>query len=207
MYPFDSMISYNIGTYLLGMPGYEQGGNALLALHAGKWLIPDITYKAMEAPIRETKLPGRFERFLPDPYIILDGAHNEHAMKNLSQTIKAYQIGMRTHIIFSALGDKDIPLMLDILKPAVKSITLTAFEDPRYQSLLPYQTADIRFEPDMIKLVKQIRRDHSGAYVIVTGSIHFIGAFKKALVRETTRGGYQDKEKKEQLSEDPSTIA
>ncbi|MFU8793292.1 MAG: bifunctional folylpolyglutamate synthase/dihydrofolate synthase [Acholeplasmataceae bacterium] len=200
MFPFDQRVSYEFGTFVLGMPGYEQSANALLALYAGKALFPNDPYSSMSEAISETKLPGRFEPFMPDPKIVLDGAHNEHAMKNLSQTIKAYHIGHRTHVIFSALGDKDIPLMLDILKPAVKSITLTAFDDPRYQSLLPYQTPDIGFEPDMIKLIRDLRKNHSSDYVIVTGSIHFIGTFKKALIRDKSKSGGTFVEKNKQSS-------
>ena len=203
--PFRSIVVLDLGPVMMGMFGKEQAPNCLLAMHAGKYLFKDITFDQLHEAINQTTLPARFEvvKERSGKRLILDGAHNEHAMKMLSQTIKAYEIGLNTHILFASLGDKDIIQMLDIIKPTVKSITLTSFDDPRYQSLRPYQTPEIVYADDMIQAYHDLREKYPKDYIIVTGSIHFVGAFKKHFIRYTSQVKRDKPIKKEQNDKIP----
>ena len=51
--------------------------------------------------------------------IILDGAHNSHAVRRLVETLSKYYPGKKFHCLFGALKDKDVGEMLKLMAPHV----------------------------------------------------------------------------------------
>lgn len=121
-------------TGLLGLHQIENAGMALTLLDAycqatGRELASnDIVAQALE----ETSWPGRLEVVSREPLMILDGAHNPHAVKALLATLKERFTDYQKEILFTCIKTKALEEMLDLLEtlPDTK-ITLTHFEDSR----------------------------------------------------------------------------
>jgi len=121
-------------TGLLGLHQIENAGMALALLDSycqatGREL-PDNALVAQA--LEETSWPGRLEVVSREPLMILDGAHNPHAIKALLATLKERFTDYQKEILFTCIKTKALEDMLDLLEtlPDTK-ITLTHFEDSR----------------------------------------------------------------------------
>ena len=121
-------------TGLLGLHQIENAGMALALLDSycqatGREL-PDNALVAQA--LEETRWPGRLEVVSREPLMILDGAHNPHAIKALLATLKERFTDYQKEILFTCIKTKALEDMLDLLEtlPDTK-ITLTHFEDSR----------------------------------------------------------------------------
>lgn len=121
-------------TGLLGLHQIENAGMALALLDSycqatGREL-PDNALVAQA--LEETSWPGRLEVVSREPLMILDGAHNPHAIKALIATLKERFADYQKEILFTCIKTKALEDMLDLLEtlPGTK-ITLTHFEDSR----------------------------------------------------------------------------
>lgn len=173
-----NIMEYKGNLYKLSLLGDYQMYNASLAIEVMNYLFPTLDKEKLTLSLNSVSYGGRLEKVLDGVYI--DGAHNQHAIKELlialQSTFKMYNI----HILFSALSDKEPLHMLEMLKPHVKSITTTAFPDTRYESLasLPF-----KFEENpKIALENLIKNKSETDLVIITGSLHFIGYIKKDII-------------------------
>ena len=92
-------------TGLLGLHQIENAGMALTLLDAycretGRELASNnIVAQALE----ETSWPGRFEVVSRSPLMILDGAHNPHAVKALLATLKERFADYHKEILFTCI--------------------------------------------------------------------------------------------------------
>jgi dihydrofolate synthase/folylpolyglutamate synthase len=104
----------------IAMPGEHQIQNATTAL----FIIDILRQKkyfscdsdALRRGMARAKLPGRFE-VLRDGgrCIILDGAHNEDGIAQLTKTLQGLGLNEKIGLIIGVLADKDIDTMLDKL--------------------------------------------------------------------------------------------
>lgn len=121
-------------TGLLGLHQVENAGMALALLdtfcqETGRELPEnDIVAQALEG----TSWPGRLEIVSREPLMILDGAHNPHAIKALLATLEERFTDYHKKILFTCIKTKALEDMLDLLKtvPDAK-LTLTHFDDSR----------------------------------------------------------------------------
>ncbi len=110
----DSVLSYSgtdwkIDGITLGLEGGFQVENAACAIAALEELAGagyDIGRENVLAGLSEARWPGRFERIPGRPEIIVDSAHNQDALRALSESLKESK-GPRVWL-FSVLKDKDI---------------------------------------------------------------------------------------------------
>lgn len=171
-------IKYKNKNYKLSLLGNYQRLNAVLAIEIVQYLYPDVTYELINKGLSTTNYPGRLETVLPG--VVIDGAHNVDAIQQVIFSLKSLYKVYNIHVLFSALSDKESNLMLDELNKYAKSITLTAFPDPRYKNLdfLPY-----KFELNPKKaLTNLIKYKQENDVILITGSLHFIGYMKKEVI-------------------------
>ena len=160
-YPYS--FSYLNHEYHLSNCGSYQVNNATLAIAVCNDLIklnPQLVQEALDG----FKWPGRFEKF---GKIYLDGAHNIDGIKALIKTINDQKINDLV-IIFSALGDKDINEMLELLQGY--DVIQASFEDERLEIIA--------------RDFKDVLVDVEDKYenIIFTGSLHFISAVRNHLI-------------------------
>ena len=134
---FDYTSSVRQGRFQTGLLGLHQIENAGMALalldsycQATGRELPDNALVAQA--LEETSWPGRLEVVSREPLMILDGAHNPHAIKALLATLKERFTDYQKEILFTCIKTKALEDMLDLLEtlPGTK-ITLTHFEDSR----------------------------------------------------------------------------
>ncbi len=159
--------------YVFGLHGDYQIKNAMLAIRAGRLMFGNLEPADLHYLILRTKLHGRFSMVLPTVYI--DGAHNISGMRALVDYLKT--INREFLILYSALADKDINGMLNILQEASNRIVLTAFPDVRFTSLRGFLKEGMSYNENPIDALKQLeleRDTNQHQLILITGSLHFV---------------------------------
>ncbi len=83
----------------------------LAAFEALRGRLP-ITAQAVRQGFATVELPGRFQIVAGQPTLVLDVAHNPHAVAALAQNLDQMGFFPRTHAIFGAMADKDLAAIL-----------------------------------------------------------------------------------------------
>ncbi len=143
-----------------------------------------ITDEMIENGLLKTKMPCRFEVFNKDG-VIIDGAHNPNAIRNLFRFLKKYT-KKDIIVIYGAMKDKDYDLILRIISRFTSNIIFTRVDYPRAESENHlYQICNIENKwafsdiNKAIKFAKKIRKDR---LIIVTGSLYLASDARKVLV-------------------------
>lgn len=190
---FDYTSSVRQGCFQTGLLGLHQVENAGMALalldtycqEIGRELASnDLVAQALE----ETRWPGRLEVVSREPLMILDGAHNPHAIKALLATLKERFADYQKEILFTCIKTKALEDMLDLLEtlPGTK-ITLTHFEDSRAtDEKVLKELADSRnlnYQDWQEFLDQKLSENEEKKTVrIITGSLYFLAQVRTYLM-------------------------
>jgi dihydrofolate synthase / folylpolyglutamate synthase len=91
---------------------------ALAAFEALSDRLP-VTAQAVRNGLATVTLVGRFQIVPGKPSLVLDVAHNPHAVATLAQNLDQMGFYPETHAVFGAMADKDISAMLAHMAPWV----------------------------------------------------------------------------------------
>lgn len=105
----------------------------LAALSALRQRLP-VTAQAIRNGLAMVELPGRFQIVPGQPTLVLDVAHNPHAVAALAANLDAMGFFPTTHAVFGAMGDKDLAPMLARMDPLVDRWYFTDLPTPRAAS-------------------------------------------------------------------------
>lgn len=175
--------SYEISLQMTGEHQVQNAAVAIMAVVILEKLHFHINIKKAIAAIENTIIPGRFEKIMDHPRIILDAAHNPAGIQMLVSTIKKHYEPKEINVLFAAFKDKDISSMLRILDGQFNRITLTVFEHPRSLSISDtekYVNAE-NVHPDWRQAIDNMLKNKYGFYII-TGSFHFIAEVREYLL-------------------------
>lgn len=177
-------------TGLLGLHQIENAGMAIALLDTfckedGRELASnDLLAQALE----ETSWPGRLEVVSREPLMILDGAHNPHAIKALLATLKERFTDYQKEILFTCIKTKALEDMLDLLEtlPGTK-ITLTHFEDSRAtdEKVLKEMSdsRNLNYQDWQKFLDQKLSENEEKKTVrIITGSLYFLAQVRAYLM-------------------------
>ncbi len=78
-----------------------------------------VTAQAVRNGLAIVELPGRFQIVPGQPIMVLDVAHNPHAVATLVQNLDHMGFHPRTRAVFGAMADKDIAAILTRMAPLV----------------------------------------------------------------------------------------
>lgn len=171
---------YEENTYSVSLLGKHQVLNSILAIKAVRYLYPSIDIKTIQKGLKKAVWAGRLEEVSRGVY--LDGAHNIHALCALEDSLSDTFKDKKIHVLFSALGDKDILGMLEIVKKFSTSIVLTSFDDFRFKDLSSYQDQEIKYIKDFnLAYESMYHKLELNDIMLITGSLHFVGFAKKVL--------------------------
>ncbi|MDT6240861.1 folylpolyglutamate synthase/dihydrofolate synthase family protein [Streptococcus pneumoniae] len=186
-------------TGLLGLHQIENAGMALALLDAfcqevGRELASnDLIGQALE----ETSWPGRLEIVSRDPLIILDGAHNPHAIKALLATLQERFADYRKEILFTCIKTKALEDMLDLLGTMPDTdLTLTHFDDSRAtdESVLKEaaKSRNLSYQgwQDFLEQKLTNKQEEKQTVRIVTGSLYFLSQVRAYLMERKNENGY-----------------
>ena len=177
-------------TGLLGLHQIENAGMALTLLDAychetGREL-PE-NYLVAQA-LEETSWPGRLEVVSRKPLMILDGAHNPHAIKALLATLKERFADYHKEILFTCIKTKALEDMLDLLETLPDTeLTLTHFDDGRATDEEVLKKAadsrNLNYQSWQAFLDQNMLDDEEKKTVrIVTGSLYFLSQVRAYLM-------------------------
>jgi dihydrofolate synthase / folylpolyglutamate synthase len=171
-------LSYKVDGYTieLSLLGSYQIDNSLLSYRAIRYLFPDVSIETIQKGLKKTTWNGRLEEI--DHHVYIDGAHNTHAIDALIETSKTTFKDQPIWILFSALGDKDIPGMLKQIASFASKVVVTSFPDPRFVDLKEV-AKDFEYIENPFNAIWKLRRHMTeNTILIITGSLHFIGYIK-----------------------------
>jgi dihydrofolate synthase/folylpolyglutamate synthase len=160
--------------FKVNLLGDYQINNAYLAIKVSLYLINDLDLNKVKKIIREIKFKGRLEKIEENLYI--DGAHNEHALRNVINSLPNIFVNKKIGIVFSCLADKDVSTMIDILNNSKLEFIVTSFKDLRFKDLIP-RISSARYIEYFPQAIEELKKTND--IVLVLGSIHFIGLVRK----------------------------
>jgi len=90
-----------------------------------------ISAQAVRSGLALVELPGRFQVLAGQPTLVLDVAHNPHAVAALAQNLDQMGFFPRTHAVFGAMADKDLAGIFQRMAPLVDVWHFTDLKLPR----------------------------------------------------------------------------
>ena len=186
-------------TGLLGLHQIENAGMAIALLDTfcqedGRELLANIL---IAQALEETRWPGRLEVVSRNPLMILDGAHNPHAIKALLATLQERFADYRKEILFTCIKTKALEDMLDLLGAMPDTeLTLTHFDDSRAtdESVLKeaVKSRNLSYQGWQEFLEQKLtdKKEEKKTVRIVTGSLYFLSQVRAYLMERKNENGY-----------------
>ncbi len=186
-------------TGLLGLHQIENAGMAIALLdtfcqEVGRKLPANIL---IAQALEETRWPGRLEVVSRNPLMILDGAHNPHAIKALLATLQERFADYRKEILFTCIKTKALEDMLDLLGAMPDTeLTLTHFDDSRAtdESVLEEaaKSRNLSYQgwQDFLEQKLTDKKEEKQTVRIVTGSLYFLSQVRAYLMERKNENGY-----------------
>ena len=186
-------------TGLLGLHQIENAGMAIALLDTfcqedGRELASN---HLLAQGLEETKWPGRLEVVSRNPLMILDGAHNPHAIKALLATLQERFADYHKEILFTCIKTKALEDMLDLLGAIPDTeLTLTHFDDSRAtdESVLKEaaKSRNLNYQgwQDFLEQKMTDKKEEKKTVRIVTGSLYFLSQVRFYLMERKNENGY-----------------
>ena len=136
--------------------------------------------------IARTRWPGRLERVREGPEVILDGAHNPGAMRELAAHIRRFYTGRKVWVLYGSMRDKSLDEIAGILAPVADHIVVTQIDSDR--ALRPevlqklFDHGAVEMAPDIEEGLEMVLEAAPEDVVFVTGSLLLVGEVRKRLV-------------------------
>ena len=170
----------------LGLAGMHQIENAGIAVTLAGLLREEyskITEQSIRKGLEKALWPGRLERILEDPPVLMDVAHNPAGCTVLTKAIDPCVV------VFAVSSDKDARTMLSLLKPLARPLILSSYSGERSLSLKELSVcADtehcliIRSLPEALERGRQ--EASSDKALLITGSIYACGEARNYLMKQ-----------------------
>ena len=175
----------------LNLKGNYQLENAAVALECflrfeKKFQLP-IELSAIQESFQTVTWPGRMEVVHQSPTVILDGAHNIHALKRFVETVKQHgELEAQHTILFSALKRKHYIEMVDYLRKELPEarLVVTTFEYAGAIEKTDYPSSEIEFVENAQQFIENYINKTSDQEILwITGSLYFISFVRKKFIK------------------------
>jgi len=158
----------------------------LAALTAMRQVLP-VTAQAIRNGLAMVELPGRFQIVPGRPQLVLDVAHNPHAVAALTENLDAMGFFPKTHAVFGAMKDKDIEAIMKRVSVVVDEWYFCDLPTPRaskaqelaqISSQLPksHQKPYQVFSDPVKALDEALAKAEPTDRIVVFGSFYTVGA-------------------------------
>lgn len=175
--------------------GRVQIRNALTAATAGILLGQrdfSVSKEEIERGIRETRWPGRLEKLAENPAILLDGAHNPAAARELAAFVNDELSGRRIWLIFGAVRDKSVDEIAGVLFSQAYKVFFTEPQTSRAISaeMLAEMTSHLTQRYEVIPnpheaLARALSAAAREDVILITGSLYLVGYLRERYLRFT----------------------
>ncbi|MEG0961958.1 MAG: folylpolyglutamate synthase/dihydrofolate synthase family protein [Lachnospiraceae bacterium] len=180
-----------LGEIKLQMLGKYQIQNAACAIEAAKLLQGTpwkVTNEQIKKGIENTRWNGRFSILQEHPLIVLDGAHNEDAVKKLRETLEMGFTNHRIVYIIGVLADKEYEKMLRTMLPLAQRVfTVTPSSKRALNGAVLAETAsrfhqNVTYVPNIKQALEQalLETIQEESMILAFGSLSYLGEIKTA---------------------------
>ena len=175
--------------------GRHQADNAALAVGALEaFSNSGVPYSLVERGLSAIEWPGRLEVAHESPLVIMDGAHNPHAMAALCETLQELCEGRKIHVLIGMSSDKSVEQVGQTLGQWASGVTCTRSSHPRALHptllagrLVPY-FPDVHVMSDPVDAYTYLLNAIAPTDVlVVTGSLFLVGELHAKLRRAHVR--------------------
>lgn len=168
--------------YMISSAAEYQKHNACTAITAAWVLGIDIHDEKTKRAVKDSLWAGRFETAGTDPVILLDGAHNEEGMRALCTSL--HNVPQPVYAVFSALKDKQVRVMAELLQAHCRELWITRFSNARMDTSENMHALPGTYEENWKNAVRKalVKADGKGT-VLITGSLYFISEVRKSFLR------------------------
>lgn len=181
------------------LPGDHQKENLSIALAACEIIFEKnkgrdprytLTQDVVEKGLAIAKWPGRLERVMEKPLVIIDGAHNLKAAQVLGRYFETRLKDKDLTLVLGILDDKPFDKMLTCLVPHAKRVILTQAKIDRSlpaEALVKPVRATTKAPVEIIKDVaeavrKTVETTDPGDAICIAGSLYVAGEARAALL-------------------------
>lgn len=191
--PTDGGFSYpGESPYQIGLPGDFQRENAMAAILCARELAGlgyDICEEDLHRGIAKAVWNGRMEIISKEPFLMIDGAHNEDGVRALVQSLAHMFPDEKFHFIMGVMADKDYKKMAECILPLAQKVTAMTPENQRSLQgedlaghflrlgIKAERKAD--FGEVFASFLMKKNRKEQKEKTIVFGSLYFIGEIRK----------------------------
>ena len=195
-YSFDISLNGEVLTGLTSpLRGRFQVTNAVTGLIAAYQLAQQgfhISRAAMAEGLRTASWPGRLEVLIPQPLVILDGAHNPAATREVAAFVREHLAGRRVRLVYASMRDKAIGEISRILFPLAEEVYLTrpaierAAIAEEILAAAEYPPRRVIVQPQPVRALEEACQASAPEdVVLVTGSLYLAGTIKRAILDGT----------------------
>lgn len=181
-------------TPLLGQHQIENAGMAiaLFEILADKYHWP-YSQESIQASLKQSFIAGRMEIIQQKPLIVLDGAHNPHAVQRLVDNLQRRFSDRKIDLLFACINTKDIQTMLNQLHQVpLASFNLTQFDhDNAFTTteLQSYLGPEDHFVADWQTYIdhylQQAKEEpDENSLLLITGSLYFLSEIRPYLIEK-----------------------
>lgn len=159
----------------------------LAALTALRESLP-VSAQDVRMGLAQVTLPGRFEIVPGQPVVVLDVAHNPHAVAVLAENLDQMGFYPQTHAVFGAMHDKDLRGVMLRMQPLVdhwyftdlptaRAVSATALE-ALWHALPPLKGKDVSVQccaDPHSALLQALEKADPADRIVVFGSFYTVG--------------------------------
>lgn len=187
----ETEFSYDGEDYSVSLAGEFQAKNAAMAVWVAKDLNDrfrlDISDEAIKKGLSEVKWPCRIETVKKDPYIIIDGAHNEASAAEL----KKYLLGLNKKVIMitSFLKDKDYRKVFETFEGLNAEFIVTSlvfkgrdFEFEKLEDAIGEKKGIYFIKDNKEAYKKALELYTEDALIVVAGSLYLASVFRDLIL-------------------------
>lgn len=187
-----TLFDYKGEEYCIKLLGEHQAVNAAVAVEIAAG-IGGICRADICRGLRNTVWSGRMTKVCDNPYVFVDGAHNEAAWKYLKRSVKKYFTNRRIIYIIGVLKDKEYGKMVDILADTMDYAVTVTPDTPRgldgaclaeligrkgvAVSAAESVTSAVRQAMDRADMLKRSGTERETPVILVCGSLSFIADY------------------------------
>ena len=179
----------------ISMIGDHQIGNAICALTALEVMkqknLIKLEKDKLYSGFRKAKQTGRFEILQRNPYVIIDGAHNEAGADALRMVLAEHFSGKRILMVTGMLADKKIDKLLDQFEMIAENFIATEPDNPRklpasdlcFQIMERGKNCTVMKDPeDACRYADSVAASYD--VILYAGSLYLIGKVRGLLIHE-----------------------
>lgn len=174
-----------LGPLQLALDGAHQIDNAEVAIAGAMAFTREIDLEILKRGLCSVCWPGRFQVVAHRPLVVVDGAHNPDGARALAATCRTRFSEAKPRLVFSALGDKDVCGIAEVLFPMAQSVHLSVLDNPRalqMQALAERaQTCGVTFEchatvaDALVRACHEAEAEGTKGWVLAAGSLYLVG--------------------------------